>query len=96
MDANSKLGTQYIPKDPHEKSPNGKIYANIIERHALVVANGSTKCTSTITRRRVTRERIEESCIDIVMFSSDMSNNFMGLHIDESKRKRSQCVINTV
>ena len=86
MDANSKLGPEYIPKDPHEKSPNGRILANIIERHALVVANGSIRCTGTITRKRITRNRTEESCIDIVLFSSDMSNNFMSLYIDESKK----------
>ena len=85
MDANAKLGPQYIHKDPHGISPNGKILANIIERHALVVANGTTRCSGTITRRRVTKNRTEESCIDIVMFSSDMSNSFMSLNIDEAK-----------
>ena len=86
MDANSKLGPQYIPKDPHEMSPNGKILANIITRHALVVANGSIRCTGTITRRRATKFRIEESCIDIVMFSSDMNSQLKSLYIDEQKK----------
>ena len=86
LDANSKLGKQIIPKDPHEQSPNGKLLANIVERHALVVANSSARCTGAITRRRVTRNRIEESCIDVVIFSSDMNNNFVSLHIDEAKQ----------
>ena len=81
MDANSKLGPQYIHKDPNEKSPNGKIHVNIIGRHALVVANGTTRCSGTITRHRVTKNRTEESCINIVLFSSDMSKSFMSLYI---------------
>ena len=61
LDANSKPGKQKIPKDPHEQSPNGKLLANIVERHALVVANSSERCTGAITRRRVKRNRVEES-----------------------------------
>ena len=56
--------------------------ANIVEKHALVVANSSERCTGAITRRRVKRNRVEESCIDVVIFSSDMNNNFASLHID--------------
>ena len=86
MDANSKLGPEYIPKDTHDMSANGKLLGNIIKRHALVVANGSEKCTGTVTRRRATKFRTEESCIDIVMFSSDMSSHFKSLYIDEQKK----------
>ena len=71
MDANSKLGSKYIPEDTHDMSANGKLLGNIIKRHELVVANGSSKCT--VTRRRATKLRKEEWCIDFVMFSSDMS-----------------------
>ena len=38
IDANSKLGSTYIPNDPNVMSPNGKILANIIEKNALIVA----------------------------------------------------------
>ena len=86
MDANSKLGPEYIPKDTHDMSANGKLLGNIIKRHALVVANGTEKCTGTVTRRRATKFRTEESCIDIVMFSSDMSSHFKSLYIDEQKK----------
>ena len=45
MDSNSKLGPQIIPKDPHCQSANGKILADIISRHGLIVANGlEDKC----------------------------------------------------
>ena len=86
MDANSKLGPQYIPKDPHAQSPNGNILGSIIEQHALVVANGSIKCSGAITRKQATTYRTEESCIDLVMFSTDMKSQFMSLHIDEKKK----------
>ena len=85
LDANSKLGPEYIPNDPHEMSPNGFLLSGIINRHALCVANGSEKSRGTITRRRVTKDRTEESVIDIVMFSHDMNPNFVSLKVDEAK-----------
>ena len=85
MDANSKLGAKYIGKDPHGISQNGVILASIVERHQLVVVNGSTKCTGTITRRRVTKKRVEESVIDIVLVSSDMMENLVEMKVDEAK-----------
>ena len=40
LDSNSKLGSAYIKKDPHNMSPNGLVLSGIIDRHALIVANG--------------------------------------------------------
>ena len=85
MDANSKLGKTYIPKDPHEITPNGKVLAAIIERHALVVANGSEQCSGVITRTRSIANRTERSCIDVVIFSSELRNHFKSLIIDEER-----------
>ena len=42
MDANAKLGPEYIQGDPHKQSQNGKVMTGTIERHALCVANGMT------------------------------------------------------
>ena len=86
IDANSKLGPGYIPNDPHGMSPNGRMLANIIENHALVVANGSSKCSGLITRKRTMKHRNEQSCIDFVLFSSDLNNQFMSLTIDEERK----------
>ena len=86
IDANSKLGEKYIPSDPHQISPNGQLLAGIIERHALFVANGSDKCEGTITRKRITKYRKEESAIDIVLFSQDMVSHFVSLKVDEEKK----------
>ena len=95
MDSNSKLGNEYIPNDPHPMSPNGKILAAIIERHALIVANGSEHCSGLITRQRSTRNRIEQSCIDLLIFSSDLKKQFKSLEIDEQRRHVLTRVIQT-
>ena len=46
MDANAKLGPEYIQGDPQKQSQNGKVMGGIIERHALCVANGITSKTN--------------------------------------------------
>ena len=86
MDANSKLGKKYIPNDPHNISTNGITLATIVERHNLIVANGSDKCIGTITRKRVTKYRTEQSAIDIVMISNEMEKHMDKVHIDEDRK----------
>ena len=86
IDANSKLGQQYIPNDPHVISPNGALLSSIIENHNLIVCNGSTKCVGTITRKRVTSRSTEESAIDLVLISSDLSKHLVKVHIDEGRK----------
>ena len=57
MDANSKLGPDFMKGDPHPQSDNGKILAGIIKRNALIVMNSSSKkCKGAITRRRMTKK----------------------------------------
>ena len=85
-DANSKLGPEFIPRDPHKMSPNGAILASIVERQNLIVVNGSTKCKGTITRRQVTKHRVEESAIDLVLISSDMMAYLVEMQIDEARK----------
>ena len=86
MDANSKLGPKYIPGDPHAMTPNGALLAGVIERHALCVGNGAKECKGTITRKRTTRNRIEQSVIDIVLFSNDLRKHLVSMHVDEERR----------
>ena len=86
LDANSKLGTKYIRNDPHTISPNGIILSGIIDRHALIVANGLThKSSGVITRKRSTVVRTEESVIDFVCISSDMQESLVSIQIDENR-----------
>ena len=86
MDSNSKMGSKYIPNDPHEMSPNGAILAAIVERQHLVVVNGSSMCQGVITRRRATKKRIEESAIDVVLVSGDMIETIVKMEIDEARK----------
>ena len=80
------MGPKHISGDPHVMSPNGALLAGIIERHNLILGNGSTKCTGIITRRRETKQRVEQSVIDHVMFSDDLKEHFTSMHIDENRR----------
>ena len=86
MDANAKLGPNHIPEDPQNISPNGKLLEGIIQRQNLYVVNGSKKCKGNITRKRTTKNRVEESIIDIVLVSSDLIGHIESLEIDEDRR----------
>ena len=67
LDANSKLGSDYIPKDTHKQSPNGKLFAGIINRQALIVIIGlKEKSHGVITRKIITLIGEKKSTIDIV------------------------------
>ena len=85
MDANSKLGPTIIPGDKHQQSDNGRILAGIIERHGLIVGNALSKCEGLITRRRVTKDTIEESSIDFVLMSAELGNDLDVIVIDEKR-----------
>ena len=86
MAANAKLGPRFIPGDLHAMTPNGALLAGITEMHSLIVCNASRKCRDTITRRRQTRDRIEQSVIDILLISSDMKEHFTKMHVDEERK----------
>ena len=85
IDSNSKLGSKYIPNDPYTKTANAKMLARIIDNNALFVSNSSSKCKGSITRMRITRDRTEKSCIDMLLFSSDLQPCFESLVIDEKR-----------
>ena len=86
MDANSKLGSKYIEGDPHPMSDNGKILESIIQRHALIVANGlEDKRKGIITRQKMTVNGVEESVIDLVLISNTLSEHIESIHTDEER-----------
>ena len=86
MDSNSKLGTEWIPADPHPQSPNGRLLAGVLERHGMVVVNGIIdKCVGVITRKRVTVDSTEESIIDHLIISEDLKNELESLLVDEER-----------
>ena len=85
-DANSKLGSTFIENDPHEQSRNGKLLADIIERHALIVVNGvKEKCVGLITRERHTVDGTEKSVINFVITSSTLIKHIEKMHIDDRR-----------
>ena len=86
MDSNCKLGKEYIPNDPHNISKNGEILADIVERNALIVANGPPQCEGVITRERNTVDgRHERSAIDVVLVSMDLVDNVEHMKIDKER-----------
>ena len=84
-DFNSKLGKEYVSKDPNDKTENGKLLENVIKRQNLVVANGLMQCEGTITRKRVTTQRTEESVISYVLISENLRRHIESVHIDEKR-----------
>ena len=82
-DFNSKLGREYIPNDPHGQDRNGKLLSEIIKRQNLTVANGLVVCKGTVTRKRVTTQRTEESAISFVLVSEDLVDKIDSVIVDE-------------
>ena len=57
LDANSKLGLQIIPGDPHPQSRNGKCLEKVVTDNDLIVVNSLDLCVGKITRSRQTIHR---------------------------------------
>ena len=88
IDANSKLGSEYVKGDPHDMSVNGKILSHIIETHALIVANGvEGKSSGVVTRKRLTESRLEESVIDYVLISDSLLPSLVSCHVNSQRKK---------
>ena len=86
LDANSKLGKDWIPADQHKQSPNGHILSGILKRHALSVANSlQGKSEGIITRRRITVDGDEKSTIDFVILSEDLVAEVDTVRTDEEQ-----------
>ena len=70
-DFNAKLGSEAIPDDTHERSANGDILSQIIERKELIVVNETEKCLGTWTWQNNSNEQ-EKSIIDYVLVNEDI------------------------
>ena len=85
-DANAKLGPNLIPHDPHQISENGKLLAGMIDRQSLSIINASEKCRGgPITRRRIAKGKLEESCIDYILTSQDLDKQLIEAMIDSKQ-----------
>ena len=85
LDANSKLGPELIPGDPHMQTANGSFLAGIISRQNLIIGNSMACAVGLITRQRTTINGEEKSVIDFMLFSSDILENIKSVQIDEKK-----------
>ena len=86
FDANSKLGSEWIPNDRHNQSPNGNILSGIIKRHALIVINSlKDRSSGLITRNRTTVDGEESSTIDFIIMSNDLVEQVVSVTTDEEK-----------
>ena len=86
LDANAKVGTKHIKKDPNQMSDNGRIMMDIIERQDLELANTNEKCFGTITRERVFEDKIEKSVIDFMIICEKMKGFLIEMIIDEKRK----------
>ena len=85
MDANAKLGTEFIQNDPHDISANGTVLRSIILRNNLVVCNGTSLCNGLITRERtVANKKQEQSIIDFAIVCQDLFLYMDSMTIDDN------------
>ena len=84
LDSNAKVGYDVIKGDPHPKSSNGQILMDLVERNGLILCNATDKCKGLITRRRITKNRTEESIIDYLIVSQDIYQYLQYMNIDSN------------
>ena len=85
MDARAKVGRDVIESDNHETSENGKLLLSFVKRQNLKILNTFKKCSGTITRKRVTVERTEESIIDYLITCDILADVLDEMLIDEER-----------
>ena len=85
LDANAKLGPTIINGDPNERSENGEILLGVVKRNNLTIANTSIKCSGTVTRHRITKEKEEKSVLDYIIFCEILEPLFDTMLIDEAQ-----------
>ena len=86
MDANAKVGKHIINGDPHNTSENGKLLLDFIERQNLNILNCDKKCSGTVTRKRVTVDRVEESIIDFIITCNTLADNLDKMLVDDKRQ----------
>lgn len=85
MDANAKIGKDYIKGDPHTMSSNGRLFLDVSLRQHLVIANTLDFCEGVITRERKVEQNIERSVIDYIAMCEDMYKHLKEIKIDDKK-----------
>ena len=85
LDANAKLGKNFLREDPNDISENGRLLLGLVERENLMVLNASDQCTGGITRHRQTKDATENSILDYVIVCDKMAEYFHSMLIDDRR-----------
>ena len=86
LDANSKIGMEYIHNDPNHISNNGRLLMEVVQRNDLVVVNSTDKCSGTITRVRKTTISNEQSVIDYFIVCKRFYKLILCMEVDEQRK----------
>ena len=86
LDANSNLGQEIIPGDPHPQSKNGKLLEKFLLYNYLVVVDGLGICKGKITRYRKTINRTEESVLDLFIVCRSFLDLIIKMTIDKERQ----------
>ena len=82
MDANAKLGEDFIKDDKHKL---GKLLLKTVERNDLTIVNTTEPCEGVITRQKKTEKLNEESTIDYILVCQKMLQFITKMKIDENR-----------
>ena len=86
FDANAKVGRNVVKNDPNNRSNNGQIMLNMLNRQCMLLGNSSHKCKGTVTReRKLVTGAIEKSVIDYVFLCESMYDFLEEIIIDEAR-----------
>ena len=84
MDANAKLGSNYITHDSHAISDNGKLLRDLLQRQNLTCLNSHELCEGTIKRRRKTILGDEKAVLDFMIACDQLTPYLERMVVDEN------------
>jgi hypothetical protein len=85
MDANAKLGSNYITHDLHAISDNGKLLRDLLQRQNLTCLNSHEMCVGTITRHRKTILGDEKAVLDFIIACDQLTPYLERMVVDEKR-----------
>ena len=90
MDGNLWAGKNIIKNDPKEQNQNGKYFEKFLQKHShLTVVNALSICTGLFTRRRNTRNGVQETVIDFYVVCDKILPLVKSMTIDETGQSSS-------
>ena len=83
IDANAYVGSEIVKNDPKPQNPNGKLFADFLERNpSVIVVNNLDLCKGLITRVRKTIHKSEEAVLDFFLINSLMLPFLVEMKVD--------------